>query len=426
MSSHNAVPLENGEHAHEHGIPNKAAPGISYFTPAQVPPAGTASDPQPNNAAIPKLFTPLTIRGCTFQNRIMLSPLCQYSAQNGHHTSWHMAHLGGIISRGPGLAMVEATAVVPEGRITPEDSGIWLDSHAEALKPIVEFAHSQGQKIGIQLGHAGRKASMVAPWLSAAAIATEEVHGWPGNVKAPSAIPWNEKHCVPKAMTEEDIEELKKAWVEGVKRAVRVGFDVIEIHNAHGYLLHSFLSPVSNKRTDRYGGSWENRARLTLEIAELTRKNIPDDMPLFLRISATDWLENNPEWKEESWTVADSARLAPLLAEKGVDLIDVSSGANHPQQKIKSGPGYQVPFAREIKKALGKDSTMKVGTVGTIISGKQAEEILTEGEGLDLAICGRMFQKNPFLVWSFAEELGVHINLPNQIRWGFGGRAHKK
>lgn len=317
--------------------------------------------------------------------------------------------------------MIEATAVVAEGRITPEDSGIWKDSQAVELKKVVEFAHSQGQHIGIQLAHAGRKASTVAPWLSAGALATEDVNGWPDNVYGPSAIPYNEDHAMPKAMTESDIEELKKAWVAAVKRAVSAGFDVIEIHNAHGYLLHTFISPVSNKRTDKYGGSFENRVRLTLEIVDLTRKEIPDSMPLFLRISATDWLEET-DYEGESWTIKDTARLAVLLAERGVDLIDVSSGGCHPKQHIHVRPGYQAPFAKEIKKAVG--DKMAVGTVGAITSGKQANDLLEEG--LDLAIAGRMFQKNPSLVWTWAEELGVEINVANQIRWGFGGRPGVK
>jgi 2,4-dienoyl-CoA reductase-like NADH-dependent reductase (Old Yellow Enzyme family) len=222
-------------------------------------------------------------------------------------------------------------------------------------------------------------------------------------------------------MTLADIEEFKKAWVAALKRALIAGFDVIEIHNAHGYLLHSFVSPASNKRTDQYGGSFENRIRLTLEIVELTRQNMPDNMPLFLRLSATDWLDHEG-YSGESWTVADSVRLAPLLAARGVDLLDVSSGGNHPKQKIKLGPGYQAPFAKEIKKAVG--DSMAVGTVGLITSGKQANTLLEEG--LDLAIAGRMFVKNPGLVWAWAEELGVEINVANQIRWGFGGRPGAK
>lgn len=269
-----------------------------------------------------------------------VSPMCQYSAEDGHHTAWHFAHLGGMIMRGPGLTMVEATSPTPEGRITPEDSGLWKDSQIEPLKRIVEFAHSQNQKIGIQLGHAGRKASTVAPWLSSGDVADEHVNGWPSNVYGPSAIPYNDKHAMPKEMTKADIENLKSAWVASVERALTAGFDVIEIHNAHGYLLHNFVSPASNQRTDEYGGSFENRIRLTLEIVDLTRKTVPKDMPVFLRISATDWLENVKD--VEGWTVEETVKLSEILAERGVDLIDVSSGGNDPRQQIKTGPGYQV------------------------------------------------------------------------------------
>nr|KAK5435724.1 NADH-dependent flavin oxidoreductase [Exophiala xenobiotica] len=306
--------------------------------------------------------------------------------------------------------MVEATSPTPEGRITPEDSGLWKDSQIEPLKRIVEFAHSQNQKIGIQLGHAGRKASTVAPWLSSGDVADEHVNGWPSNVYGPSAIPYNDKHAMPKEMTKADIEVLKSAWVASVKRALVAGFDVIEIHNAHGYLLHNFVSQASNQRTDEYGGSFENRIRLTLEIVDLTRKTVPKDMPVFLRISATDWLENVED--VEGWTVEETVKLSEILAQRGVDLIDVSSGGNDPRQQIKTGPGYQ------IKEKLG--DKIKVGTVGMITSGQRANDLLEKG--LDLAIAARMFQKNPALVWAWAEELGVEINVANQIRWGFGGR----
>lgn len=271
---------------------------------------------------------------------VELSPLCQYSAEDGHHTAWHFAHLGGIILRGPGLSMVEATAVTSEGRITPEDSGLWKDSQIEPLRRIVEFAHSQNQKIGIQLAHAGRKASTVAPWLSSGALADEHVNGWPDNVYGPSAIPYDDKHAKPKEMTKKDIDNFKAAWVESVKRALKAGFDVVEIHNAHGYLLHEFVSPASNHRTDEYGGSFENRIRLTLEIVDLTRKLVPKDMPVFLRISATDWLDDVPGI--EGWKTEDTIRLAEIIAERGVDLLDVSTGGLHPAQRIKTGPGYQV------------------------------------------------------------------------------------
>jgi 2,4-dienoyl-CoA reductase-like NADH-dependent reductase (Old Yellow Enzyme family) len=400
-------------------LANRAAPGVSFFTPLQDPPAGTAEQMKDGSSKLPKLFTPIKIRGLTLQNRVALSPLCQYSAADGHMQPWHSAHLGGIIQRGPGLSFVEATAVVPEGRITPEDCGLWQDSQMEPLKKIVEFAHSQNQKIGIQLAHAGRKASTVAPWLSAGDIATKELNGWPDNVKAPSAIAYNPRHAQPKEMTKEDIETFKQAFKSAVERAIKVGIDVIEIHNAHGYLLHSFLSPASNHRTDEYGGSFENRTRLTLEIVDIARKTMPKDMPLFLRISATDWLE---EAGIEGWTVADTVKLAPLLAERGVDLLDVSSGGLHEKQHIHSKPGYQAPFAIAVKKKVG--DKLHVSAVGSITEGKQANGYLEEGN-LDMVFIGRMFQKNPGLIWQFADDLGVEVRWANQIRWGFAGRAGK-
>jgi len=398
-------------------IPNLPAKGISYFTPAQRPASGTAIDPQPNGNAIPKLFQPLKIRGTTFQNRIWLSPLCQYSAQNGYATDWHLTHLGGIIQRGPGLTFVEAAGVTPQGRITPEDVGIWEDGQIEPLKRIVEFAHSQGQKIAIQLAHAGRKASTVAPWLSMGATAVEEVNGWPNDVWAPSAITFSDAFPNPHALTKNDIGKLKDAWVAAAKRAVKAGFDVVEIHNAHGYLLHEFLSPVSNQRTDEYGGSFENRTRLTLEIVDLVRANIPEDMPLFLRISGTDWLEGQ---FPESWTKEDTARLAPILAEHGVDLLDVSSGGLHPKQKVaKDEKSYQAPLARFVKSKVS--DKLLVTSVGSINDGQQAQALMDEG--LDAVFCGRWFQKNPGLVWTMAEDLGVDIHVANQISWAFGGRG---
>lgn len=415
MTSHHNVHQEVTE---EPRLENTPAPNISYFTPLQDPPAGTAML-EDGKKDVPKLFRPLKLRGVTLQNRIMLSPLCQYSAQDGHYTMWHLTHMGGILQRGPGLATVEATAVTANGRITPEDVGLWKDSQKENLGKLVEFAHSQNQKIMIQLGHAGRKASTFAPWLSGGAIAGPEDNGWPDNVHAPSAIPWNEDHATPKEMTLQDIEDFKAAFLASVKRAVDVGFDIIEIHNAHGYLLHSFISPVSNKRTDKYGGSFENRVRLTLELVEETRKIIPKDMPLFVRISATDWLEEQSDIPE-SWTVEDTVKLAPLLAERGVDLLDVSSGGNHPKQHPHVKPAYQAPFAIKVKEAVG--SKMAVASVGSIENAQLANELL-EKDNLDLVIVGRGFQKNPGLVFAWADDLGVNVNMPNQIRWGFGGRG---
>ncbi|KAI1385983.1 NADPH dehydrogenase [Hypoxylon trugodes] len=411
------------------GVPNTPAKGVPFFTPEQNPPSGTALDPQPYGSPIPKLFTPLKIRGLTLQNRIMLSSLCQYSSENGFHTLWHTTHLGGIIQRGPGLSFIEGTAVQARGRITPEDSGLWLDAHMEPMKQHVLFAHSQNQKIGIQLAHAGRKASTVAPFLSPPGLATADVGGWPDDVVAPSAIPYAENYAQPRALSLEEIAQIKADFVAAAKRAVATGFDVVELNAAHGYLLHSFLSPVTNRRIDQYGGSFENRTRLVVEIVDEFRKVLPEDMPLFLRISATDWLNEVEEYEGESWKVSDTVRLAVILADHGVDLIDVSSGGIHSLQKIKRGPGYQAPFAKEVKRAVG--DKLLVATVGTITSGRQAEDLLVGGKGeddtpLDIAAVGRMFQKNPGLVWDWAEELGTAIYLAAQIGWGFGGRGTKQ
>ena len=305
-------------------IINDAAPGISYYTPAQIPPSGSAKEPQSDGDAVPKLFQPLKVRGTTFQNRIFVSPMCQYSAEDGHLTDWHLTHLGGIIQRGPGLTFVEATSVTPEGRITPEDSGLWADSQIAPLKRIVEFAHSQNQKIGIQIGHAGRKASTVAPWLSRGATAEKKAGGWPDNVWAASAIAFQDSYPNPKALTIEGIQRIKDAFVATAKRAVTAGFDVIEIHGAHGYLIHEFLSPVSNKRDDQYGGSFENRTRFARETVEAVRAVIPKDMPLFFRISADDWLSGQ-EAHPESWRCEQTVKLARKYSLVSLPTVQASS-----------------------------------------------------------------------------------------------------
>lgn len=408
-------------------IDNVAAEGISYFTPAQEPVAGTGLGSKTEGAETPKLFRPLTLRGVTFPNRLFLAPLCQYSAQDGHATDWHLTHLGGIIQRGPGLAIVEATGVQPRGRITPQCVGLWQDSQISPLARVVEFAHGQGQKIAIQLGHAGRKASTVAPWLSFDATAQAAVGGWPDDIVGPSALPFRASNPTPRALSLDEIAELKNDFVAAARRAVRAGFDVIEIHSAHGYLLHEFLSPISNKRTDAYGGSFENRVRLLLEVVEATRAAIPETMPLFVRISATDWFEFDeqaPADTAESWTVAQTTRLAPLLADRGVDLLDVSSGGVDPRgvQAIKPGAGYQAGFAKTIKAAVG--DRLAVSAVGGIHSGVLAEELLQAG--LDVVMAGRWFQKNPGLVFSMADDLNADVHMPNQIGWGFGGRGKSR
>jgi 2,4-dienoyl-CoA reductase-like NADH-dependent reductase (Old Yellow Enzyme family) len=400
-------------------LENTPAPGISYFTPIQSTPAGTII---PSTKRVtPKLFTPLTIRGVTFQNRLWLSPLCQYSSVDGYPSDWHLAHLGGIIQRGPGLSFVEATGVLPEGRITPHCMGLWEDGHTKALRRIVEFTHGQNQKIAIQLNHAGRKSSTIAPWISWDATATDDNGGWSEKVYGPSSVPYREHSLVPKAMTIEQIEEVKQAFVDAARRAVDAGFDVVEIHAAHGYLLHQFYSPISNKRTDQYGGSFENRVRLLLEVTELVRAAIPETMPLFARISATDCLEGlEGEDVPESWKVVDSCRLAPLLAERGVDLLDVSSSGNYHQNFTGPRPGvaYQAPFSHEIKKTIG--DKMLVSAVGGISNGAMSEQLLKDG--LDAVFAGRYFPKNAGLVYDVAEELGVNVKMPMQIDMAFMSR----
>ncbi|KAJ5257127.1 NADH oxidase [Penicillium angulare] len=403
-------------------IDNVAAQGISYYTPAQEPPAGTQVE------GSVKVFTPIIIRGVTLPNRLFLAPLCQYSAKDGYANDWHLTHLGGILQRGPGIAIMESTGVQKIGRITPQDLGLYEDGQIEPLKRITEFAHGQGQKIAIQLAHAGRKASAVAPWLSINAMAIKEVGGWPDEIVGPSAIPHEEGiNNVPKALTLEDIQVLIGDFAAAAKRAVKANFDAIEIHSAHGYLLHQFLSPISNRRTDKYGGSFENRVRLLLEVSRAIRASIPETMPLFIRISATDWFEFDDSLQEEfpeSWTVEQSKNLALLLAEHGVDLVDVSSGGINAKSAIaiKPGPAYQVHLAQEIKKATG--DKLLITAVGGIKTGALAEEVVQSG--IDAVQAGRWFQQNPGLVRAFANELGVKVKMATQIDWSFEGRGKGK
>lgn len=405
------------------GYYNTPAKGAPYFTPEQSPPAGTQTE------GTTKLFSPLTIRGVTFPNRVWLAPLCQYSAKNGYATDWHLAHIGGIVQRGPGLAIMEATGVQAIGRISPQDLGLWEDGQIAPLKRVVDFAHSQSQKIAIQLAHAGRKASTVAPWLSTTAMAPKEDDGWADQLVSASAISHNAAKgmAVPRALTLDEIDQLKKDWASAAQRAVRAGFDTVEIHAAHGYLIHQFLSPLSNERTDRYGGSFENRTRLALEIVEAVRAVIPADMPLLVRISATDWFEFDEALSKEypeSWTVAQAAQLALLMADRGVDLVDVSSGGAHPKSSIpiQATAGYQVKFAQDIKKVVG--DRLLVTAVGGIKTGALAEEVVQSG--IDGVHVGRWFQENPGLVFAFAKELGVKVAMPAQIAWAFGGRGKKR
>ncbi|KAL1959330.1 hypothetical protein VTO42DRAFT_2517 [Malbranchea cinnamomea] len=389
---------------------NEAAPGDhGYFTPVQSPPAGTLLSTLDASKPGPKVFEPLTLRSTTFQNRIWVAPMCQYSCANdGELTDWHLVQLGSYACRGASLTIVEATAVSPEGRISPSDAGLWTDKQIPSFKRVVNFIHSQGQKAGIQLAHAGRKASTLAPWLGNR-VTRENEGGFEKDVIAPSAVPYRDDGdwAVPNSMTKEQIHKFIQDFAASAKRAVDAGFDVIEIHGAHGYLLHEFCSPVSNKRTDEYGGSFENRVRLPLEVTRAVRAVIPDSMPLFYRVSATDWLPN-----EESWTPEQCVEFAKLLQSAGVDLLDVSSAGLSPNQQLpRVGPAFQAPLAKIIKDGV---PGFAVGSVGMIWDGKTAEEVLTTGKA-DAVLVAREFARNPNLVLDMAKQLGVHVKWPIQL-----------
>ncbi|MEA2490202.1 MAG: hypothetical protein QOH21_1994 [Acidobacteriota bacterium] len=346
-----------------------------------------------------KLFSPYTLRGVTFPNRLWVSPMCQYSSEDGLPTDWHRVHLGTRAVGRAGLVMVEASAVTPAGRITFWDSGIWSEAHAQAFAPIVAFIHSQGSIAGIQLAHAGRKASTEVPWRGGKPI-LEGPHSW--TPVAPSAIPFAEGWPVPHAMTVAELDELVEQFVYATKLALQAGFRTIEIHAAHGYLLHEFLSPLSNSREDEYGGSLENRMRLTLRVAEAVRKILPDELPLFVRISATDWAEGG-------WDLAQSIELAKRLKALGVDLIDCSSGGLVAYAKIEVSPGYQVPFARAVRNEAG----IATGAVGLITSAQQAEGILHGGDA-DAVLLARQFLRDPYFALHAARELGDELAWPVQ------------
>lgn len=327
--------------------------------------------------------------------------MCTYTAEDGHATDWHLVHLGSRAMGGAGMVMVEATAVLPEGRITPNDVGIWKDSHAEILAWITGFIEDHGSVPAIQLAHAGRKAGSRRPWDGGGQMPLDE-GGW--ETYGPSAIPFSERTRTPKEMTKEDIARLVQAFADGAKRSLYAGFKVVEIHAAHGYLLHSFVSPISNQRTDEYGGSFENRTRVVREIAIAIRKVWPDDLPLFLRISATDWVEGG-------WDLEQTVRLALDLKELGVDLIDCSSGGSTSDAKIPVAPGYQVPFARAVKEA-----GVASAAVGCITEAEQAEAIVRDGHA-DMVLIGRASLADPHWPLRIAKELGAEIEWPAQYAW---------
>jgi 2,4-dienoyl-CoA reductase-like NADH-dependent reductase (Old Yellow Enzyme family) len=349
---------------------------------------------------MPNLFDPLPIRDLTLPNRIMVSPMCEYSSINGFANDWHLVHLGSRAVGGAGVIMTEAAAVAPEGRISPEDLGIWSDGHVEFLSRITRFIHSQGSVAAIQLAHAGRKASTYRPRDGNGAV-PEEAGGWK-NVVAPSAIPFAENYPMPQALKQEGIQAVVKAFVQAAGRARAAGFRVIEIHAAHGYLISEFLSPLANHRTDQYGGSFDNRIRLLLEVVRAVRESWPEGMPLFVRISATDWVEGG-------WTLDDSVELARHLKNSGVDLVDCSSGGNVPPTQIPVGPGYQTAFAERIR----REANILTGAVGMITAPAQADHIIRTGQA-DMAIIAREFLRDPYWPLRAGRELGYPVPWPVQ------------
>ncbi len=349
---------------------------------------------------MPGLFDPLAIREVKFANRVFVSPMCQYSSHDGYANDWHLVHLGSRAVGGAGLVLTEATAVLPEGRISPQDLGIWADGHIETLARIVSFIHEQGSIAGMQLAHAGRKASTHRPWETPGAISESE-GGWK-KVVAPSALAFTDNYPMPQALTTEGIQEVVSAFAVAARRACQAGFRVVEIHAAHGYLIHEFLSPLSNKRDDDYGGSFENRTRLCREIVSAVRSTWPKELPLFMRISSTDWVDGG-------WNIDESVKLAAQLKPMGVDLIDCSSGGNVPHAEIPVGPGYQVAFAERIR----CEAEILTGAVGMITSPVQAEHIIRTGQA-DAVIMAREFLRNPYWALRTARELEQPIAWPVQ------------
>lgn len=345
------------------------------------------------------LFSPLKIKNIELKNRIVVSPMCQYSAVDGFANNWHLVHIGSRAIGGASLVIMEAAGVSPEGRISVGDLGIWKDEHIEKLTEITEFVHRNDSIAGIQLAHAGRKASFDIPWENPAQL-DEADGGW--NTVAPSALPFNKTDKTPIAIDIKGIEKVKSDFKEAAVRALQAGFKVIEIHAAHGYLIHQFLSPLSNQRKDNYGGSFENRIRLMMETLASVQEVWPKQNPIFVRISATDWAEGG-------WNIEESIRLSALLKEKGVDIIDTSSGGLTLAQEIPLSPGYQVQFASDIK----KDTGVKAGAVGLITNAEQAEAILQNGEA-DLIFMAREFLRDPYFPLHAAFELGDAVKWPAQ------------
>jgi 2,4-dienoyl-CoA reductase-like NADH-dependent reductase (Old Yellow Enzyme family) len=353
---------------------------------------------------MPALFTPLTVREVTFRNRVAMSPMCQYSSEDGFANDWHLVHLGSRAVGGAGLVIMEASAVEARGRISPQDHGIWKDEHIAYLARITAFVRQQGAVPAIQLAHAGRKASTRRPWEGGGSIPAD-AGGW--QPVAPSAVPFHPNDPAPVALSRAEIASLTEAFASAATRALEAGFQVVELHFAHGYLAHEFLSPLSNHRTDEYGGSFENRIRFAEEATRAVRAVWPERLPLFVRISASDWVEGG-------WDIDDSVKLACRLRALGVDLIDCSSGGLAPQQKIALAPGYQVPFAARIR----REAEIRTGAVGMITTPQQADEIV-RGEQADLVLLAREFLRDPYFPLHAGRALGEAIQPPAQYQRAF-------
>jgi 2,4-dienoyl-CoA reductase-like NADH-dependent reductase (Old Yellow Enzyme family) len=347
------------------------------------------------------LFDPLPLREVTLRNRIIVSPMCQYSSEDGFANDWHLVHLGSRAVGGSALVFTEASAVTPEGRISPQDLGIWKDEHVPEMARIVRFIDGQGAVAGMQLAHAGRKASTQPPWKGSRVLQPGEDGGF-RPIYAPSPIPFRPEDPVPEELDSKGIARIVKAFGDAAERALRAGFRVLELHAAHGYLLHEFLSPLSNRRTDAYGGPFENRIRILLEITRSVRARWPDRWPLFVRISATDWVEGG-------WDVDQSVELSRRLAREGVDLIDCSSGGLLPGVKVPVGPGYQTAFAERIR----REAAVKTGAVGMIRGADQADHIVRSGQA-DVVLLARQLLRDPYWPLKAARHLGVQVRWPVQ------------
>lgn len=438
---------------------NTPFPGIPYFTPAHQFSPGTPFD---KNAKVPTLFKPLTIRGVTLRNRIVVAPMCQYSTaetgpQIGALTPYHHATLGHYALKGAALVFIEASGVQPNGRITPNCPGVWSDSQIDGVKSVADFIHSQGALCGLQLAHAGRKGSTMPPFIAAgkkaaSVRASKEAGGWPDNVVGPSGgeeFTWDGMNSAdpkggyyaPRELTVEDIQQLVQDWASAAVRGVRAGVDLLEIHGAHGYLIHQFLSPITNRRTDKYGGSFENRSRLVIEIIQAVRKVIPVSMALFLRLSSTEWMEESEIGKRlGSWDVESTIKLTKIVADLGVDLLDVSSGGNHHEQRINMfrSTDYQVKIAAQIRSAVkAAKKEILIGAVGLITEAEQARDIVEEDAAslqaeaetakamtdasadkepmADVILVARQFMREPEWVLKVAWRLRVDIAWPTQF-----------